>query len=95
MKYCGSFQALLDAHDRIAKELSTGVKDAELVSPWEEFGRIPTPIGTSKGPDKMPSYRTEVHEEPDSVVYAQPIRILSLRKSAGQPLVRNDYENYA
>lgn len=34
-----------------------------------------------------------VHEtaiEEDSAIYAQPIRVISLRKSSGQPLVREN-----
>lgn len=68
-------QGLLEAHDNIAEQYLT--KDGEE-GPWEEDTKKK---GTNKSNMSLDSVDSNVQ-------YAQPIRIISLRKSATQPLVR-------
>ena len=93
-------QAILDAHDIIATEKVTGQKSTESVieevvpsSPWEEIN-----ILSSSGNKEIEQPRhpptpshlimpaTEI-EDDTNAVYAQPIRVVGLRKAIGQPLV--------
>lgn len=78
-------QALLEAHDKIADKLGPQEGTSRSLTeaaPWEEI----RPAGSILKPTKDKS-NMSVDSEDSNVQYAQPIRIISLRKSPSQPLV--------
>ena len=71
-------QALIEAHDLIAEQYLEGGK-SKSEAPWEEI--------TMREESKRGGVVTEEIDE-SNVIYGQPIRVIGLRKSLGQPLVR-------
>jgi hypothetical protein len=83
---CGFIQALLEAHDTIAEQYSS-----QGQAPWEEIKPAVSFAGGTKGKkDPKGLSNMSVDSEDSNVQYAQPIRIISLRKSPSQPLVREN-----
>ncbi|XP_035714586.1 MAGUK p55 subfamily member 2 isoform X4 [Folsomia candida] len=79
-----NFKALLEAHDKIADKLGPQEGTSRSLTeaaPWEEI----RPAGSILKPTKDKS-NMSVDSEDSNVQYAQPIRIISLRKSPSQPL---------
>lgn len=72
-------QGLLEAHDNIAEQYLSKNGTEEEAGPLEEKSKKKVAItGTSN---------MSLDSEDSNVHYAQPIRIISLRKSPTQPLV--------
>ncbi|ODM94967.1 MAGUK p55 subfamily member 2 [Orchesella cincta] len=75
-----NFKGLLEAHDHIAEQYLK--KNGVTEGPWEE-NSTPTTNAKMKGTGKS---NMSLDSEDSNVHYAQPIRIISLRKSPTQPL---------
>jgi hypothetical protein len=86
-------QSLLEAHDKIAEKYESQEagpsKGGGGEAPWEEIRPAGSILKHSKHGTTTAS-NMSVDSEDSNVQYAQPIRIISLRKSPTQPLVSRD-----